>query len=353
MYLLIFLLIASIVGWLVVGKRALSGRPLLSLEPRRHVPWGLLDLGILILLSMLAAGAAFGVMVAMGALTVEEAQNPETPPAMIRILLGNSIATLLTGGVTGLVVLLKNTADLRDLGFEVRRAVHDLLIGVFAFLLIGGPVYLIQYLLAQQWKSTHPIIELVLANPSMEFFVAAGFSAVIVAPIVEEFVFRVLIQGWCEKLASFRGDPTVLLLGRLRLHEQADIAGAAAETTQDVGASDPTVPQDDNKPHASPVEEETTEEDPTIHEEATITTQHMPSEDQPCVAVWPIFASATMFALMHYSHGPDPIPLFFFALGLGYLYRQTHRILPCIVVHFLLNALSLGMLIVQAYYGTP
>jgi hypothetical protein len=60
--------------------------------------------------------------------------------------------------------------------------------------------------------------------------------------------------------------------------------------------------------------------------------------------VWPVIISSIVFALMHWSHGPDPIPLFLLALGLGFIYRQTHRILPCIIVHFLLNLCSLTAL---------
>jgi membrane protease YdiL (CAAX protease family) len=52
---------------------------------------------------------------------------------------------------------------------------------------------------------------------------------------------------------------------------------------------------------------------------------------------------------MHAAHGPDPIPLFVLALGLGYLYRQTHRILPCIVVHFLLNLLTMAALAMELW----
>ena len=48
-----------------------------------------------------------------------------------------------------------------------------------------------------------------------------------------------------------------------------------------------------------------------------------------------------VFALAHWSHGLDPIPLFLLAIGLGYLYQRTHRIVPCIVLHFLLNLCSL------------
>jgi membrane protease YdiL (CAAX protease family) len=50
---------------------------------------------------------------------------------------------------------------------------------------------------------------------------------------------------------------------------------------------------------------------------------------------------------MHASHGPDPVPLFVLALGLGYLYQRTHRLLPCVVVHLLLNLCSLGALVIE------
>jgi hypothetical protein len=58
-------------------------------------------------------------------------------------------------------------------------------------------------------------------------------------------------------------------------------------------------------------------------------------------ATWPLLVSSGLFAMAHYNHGPDPIPLFFLAVGLGYLYQRTHRVLPCIVVHFLVNATTM------------
>ena len=67
--------------------------------------------------------------------------------------------------------------------------------------------------------------------------------------------------------------------------------------------------------------------------------------------LWPIFVSSAIFALLHAGHGPDPIPLFVLAVGLGYLYRQTHRVLPCIVVHMLLNGVSMVVLLLSVYGG--
>jgi hypothetical protein len=66
---------------------------------------------------------------------------------------------------------------------------------------------------------------------------------------------------------------------------------------------------------------------------------------------WPIVVSAAIFSAMHFGHGFDFVALFFLALGLGYVYRQTHRVLPCIVIHLLLNAGSLIMLWLSVTYG--
>ena len=46
---------------------------------------------------------------------------------------------------------------------------------------------------------------------------------------------------------------------------------------------------------------------------------------------------------------PDPIPIFFFAVGIGVLYFRTHRILPCIVLHAMLNGISVALMYVNAY----
>ena len=41
------------------------------------------------------------------------------------------------------------------------------------------------------------------------------------------------------------------------------------------------------------------------------------------------------------GQGAAPIPLFFLALGLGFLYRQTGSLTPPILVHMILNGLTL------------
>jgi len=55
----------------------------------------------------------------------------------------------------------------------------------------------------------------------------------------------------------------------------------------------------------------------------------------------PILCTSILFAAAHIGSGPTPVPLFFLALVLGYLYYRTHRVLPCIVMHMCLNGCSM------------
>ncbi len=55
----------------------------------------------------------------------------------------------------------------------------------------------------------------------------------------------------------------------------------------------------------------------------------------------PILVSSSIFAALHIGQGAAPIPLFVLSLGLGFLYRQTGSITPSLVVHVVLNSLTL------------
>jgi hypothetical protein len=74
---------------------------------------------------------------------------------------------------------------------------------------------------------------------------------------------------------------------------------------------------------------------PSVEEESSALAQTSPRPG------WlPILISSSLFSLAHVSNGPDWIPLFVLGLGLGYLYHKTHRVLPCLVLHMLVNALA-------------
>lgn len=56
---------------------------------------------------------------------------------------------------------------------------------------------------------------------------------------------------------------------------------------------------------------------------------------------WPIAATSLIFSMMHLGQGAAPIPLFLLSVGLGYLYRQTGSLTAPIVVHMVLNGMTL------------
>ena len=57
-------------------------------------------------------------------------------------------------------------------------------------------------------EETHPFIDLILEDPRIEYLLPIALAALVAAPLVEEFFFRVLLQGWLEQLLARLESPT-------------------------------------------------------------------------------------------------------------------------------------------------
>ncbi len=311
-------LLAGFWAWLLVGATAavtwrlvpesLSARitgyltsqglspslPLIAWSPRRPVPWAFLDLVIVIGLYIVAGAALHeaGFIPSGKMETLNLAQKQS-------VIASNIVLSLIVAVASIVLTVARCGANGSDLGWSARTIRDDLRLGLIAFAMLAPPVYALQGLLVNFWKkSEHPIVEMFKDAPDIAFFGVLFVSAAVVAPLFEELIFRVLLQGLLEKATSFRGNSVELLVGG----------------TQEVMEA---------------------------------------IEEQPELRGWqawlPISMSAGIFALLHYSHGPDWVPLLLLAAGMGYLYQRTHRILPSLVVHTLLNALSMWGLWVEAH----
>jgi membrane protease YdiL (CAAX protease family) len=274
--------------WVMLRRRRIRHGMLVDYEPRRCVPWTGIDL-VLIAMIFMAGQCALASL----HLDVPDADrmHEDRKASMAKLptsLMARAIVSVLT--VASAVVVLRQfrDADARDLGFDASRLRGDIRLGIAAFAAVSVPVYAMQLALVQFVLSKHPLVEVLQHNgdPGWRLCLSSAISAVIVAPLVEEFLFRVVLQGWLESLV------------------QSQYEGAPASRGAVV---------------------------------------HLPPR-----RFWtPIVFSSAAFALMHASHGPDVLPLFFFALALGYLYQQTHRIWPSLVVHLSLNACTLASLFSQ------
>ncbi len=317
------LLVFGSAGWVWALTRRLRGEPIVPLEPRQPAPWTFVDLLIVLAAFVVVQITAAGVIRAALGHSVDLENADARQLAMV--VGAQGVANVVTLAVAAAVVVLRVRATPRDLGFVWEAFSSDVALGAKAFFMLALPVLTLQGILTRWWyPSQHPLVEMLRESPDSSLFVTSVFVAVLVAPVAEEFFFRVLLQGWLEKSTTslaqlFKTMPQVKYANGIR-------SRASEPHVVEMGAGRDASSTSDEVYLAEVVEE-------------------------PPPPYWPMFVSAAVFALLHYSHGPDPIPLFFLAIGLGYLYRQTHRIMPCITVHFLLNALSMTMLWLELTFG--
>jgi len=211
-------------------------------------------------------------------------------------------------------------------------------------------------------KSTSAhLVEQLIEQGSGWIILICVFSAGVVAPIVEEFFFRLLLQGWLEKTQRRmrRMMPTLrrlvpgavgpivltsLLFARMHFRDDSPLArldylvfmlagDAVARlltmafavwllrlrvgaTAEDLG----WVPE-------------------KLADDVKLGLMAFAGLAAPVYA-----AQITLTLLLPKYLAPDPFVLFFFSLALGTLYYRTHRLVPAIVLHMALNVTSLILL---------
>lgn len=323
-----FVVIASIWGWSRAVRGLQEGSSILPLEPRRPVPWGLLDLAATFLAYFALLSVGFFVLRHWLGVDASLDLADMSPHARAAVVVCSTLASVAAVVVSLAAIVVRARAGWHDIGLQSRHVISDLRLGLFAFVMLAPPVYAVQLVLVQWFPSRHPLILILKENPDPVFLMISGLSAVVVAPVAEEYFFRLLFQGWLEKVAVVRGGLRGLLYAD-QPAEEADQGEYVVESR--------------DRPHASPSVVGTNKTEMADANGIPVDPEYKQ------VRSWPILVSSVLFALMHASHGPDPIPLFLLAMGLGYLYQRTHRILPGITVHLLLNVCSLAALMMEIY----
>lgn len=337
---------ASLWLWPFVIARVVRSplAPLVPWNPRRSVPWAFIDFLLLVGLWILASVVARYVLKTWALIPAGVEMQNLAPNARPAVLIGNTAVSLAILGLGLPLIGLRTGAAPRDFGFSLQHVLSDLRLGLTGFILLAPPVYALQGVLVKFWKpSHHPLIELFKGAPDPVFFGLLFLSAAVIAPLFEELLFRVLWQGFLEKWFTFDYTLHELFLGSDRhagnaIAQESPLSIGLAETSGAATASD-------SNPYAAPV---ATDSPPAILDATTADQQ---PELRGLQAWLPIGISSAVFALLHYSHGPDWIPLLLLAAGMGYLYQRTHRLLPSFVVHCLLNSYSLWGLWIQVNSG--
>jgi len=212
---------------------------------------------------------------------------------------------------------------------------------------------------ADQSSAAHLVARL-LKEGDVWILLLCGFSAVVVAPIVEEFVFRVLLQGWLEALQR-RWRRKMPTLGRLapgaagpilissflfaRMHFRVEtpmmnvhflayllVTGAVASVLTMIFAIG-----------LLRCRVEATGADLGWAPDRFLADVGLGLAAFLAIAAPIYLVQITLWLLLPKYLAPDPFALFLLALFLGALYWRTRRIVPAIVVHMSLNATSLAM----------
>jgi len=226
----------------------------------------------------------------------------------------------------------------------------DFKCGIVGFVMIIPIVYLIQIVVTQLIPYEHPTLDAMkdISTPIAIF--CAWFTAVVAAPLTEEFFFRGMLQGLLHRFMDRNDSLQELILGDRKSVDL--LMGSFTHSAADMARPD-SFGEGNPSAHPSVIQSAPQESNP--YEPPTSVSSEVPAMADGVEPVgwkfWmPIVLTSLLFAAAHAGQGPAPIPLFFFSLGVGYLFRKTGSILPCIVIHFLLNATSMSILTLHIWF---
>lgn len=180
----------------LIIDRLRRGQPVVAWRPHEPVPWAGADVALVLLAALLVAslGQEFG----------GESASP------VRRL-GIHVATLAVGTALGMLMLRGRGASWGDLGLRGRWP-EDLRIAAGALALIVAPLLALAAVLNQIVPYRHPIVDLLADRRDPTALAAVLVSALVAAPVAEEFFFRRVLQGWLERQFPDAAGATAILL---------------------------------------------------------------------------------------------------------------------------------------------
>lgn len=298
----ILVVVACLLVWAVrLFQRRRTGS-LLPTHDQQVSPLGIVDIAVTVFVWLLLQLVAFLVApLAMGINLSSETALTDLPADVLSEFSGWVMLSQVAATLIAIAYFLLRHRKVRWL--EVRNSFGDhVIVGLVGSLMLIPVVMSIQMIVTMYVPYTHPTVDSLIENFSGRTAMWAWISAVGGAPLVEEFFFRGVMQGWLQRIFD-HDEP----------HEITFIGGV--------------------------VDPETARERPADGSKIRL------------LRFWaPIVITSVVFACMHLGQGPAPIPLFFLSLGIGYIFRQTGSFVPCFVIHLLLNGISMTVLSLGIVY---
>lgn len=203
---------------------------------------------------------------------------------------------------------------------------------------------------------SHPVLDLLATDPSFLTLVFCIFVVVAVAPVVEEFLFRLVLQGWLERVERrrirvrampppIRGLMPVLVTAILFASLHFRVAQPKLEPTRVVDMLI-QVAVWNLVVLATGVALLRMRRGATLVDFGVVPERILPDIGLGLLTFFAVaapiyFLQAVLHFLLSDWFAPDPITLMFFAMALGLLYFRTHRIVAPVTLHMALNGTSL------------
>jgi membrane protease YdiL (CAAX protease family) len=222
------------------------------------------------------------------------------------------------------------------MGLTGRRLGRNLLAGTGAWILITPLVFGVHWAVLDLFHRAdpdavqeHALTRLALQGPTRTEWALLAFSAVVAAPVLEEMVFRGALQPWFAGLPNGGHVAMAAALLAALAMRQSQLAEASRRGGEGLlTAALPALFVLALMPFYLAV------------------ARRPPRPDSPAV-----FGTALLFASMHASVWPTPVPLFVLGLGLGALASRTGSLVGPMVLHGLFNAVSVVSLAMGWWAG--
>lgn len=256
--------------------------------------------------------------------------GPEAPPEqslaelMFQFAVSNGLLLVLVPAF----VRFTSGAGLADLGLHRQEWPRQMGIGVRAAMLMTPPVCAIQFLAVRIWRShSHPVEQMVLENLTPWVAILAVLSTMVLAPLIEELLFRGVLQHWLGRFVEDRPLPT------------ATIPENGWSATLE--SANKSLPWDSEyaPPKSNPIDSGS----------EPLEIGYQPAEQSSSRSSnLPILLTSFFFAAMHLPQWPAPIAILLLSLALGTVYQRTGSLLASITMHATFNGINTLLLLLAA-----
>lgn len=324
--LILSIVFAMLLAWSWMLKRLATRSPICPESPIHPLPAAHWGAGTIMLAVVLYLGTGFVVGTTHAALTGSrdadreanqaEAEaapgKPKTDEASTEKKRPDPLTTILLTSVTSILFCLvafpafrwRSKIEPSDLGLFPDHWRLQIRYGVVAALLAAPATYAIQIAATRIWKANeHPVQEMMQERFTPLVALLALLLTVFLAPVVEETLFRGILQRWLTRLFGS---------GRLSVPP-------------------PLPPLAESAPGDHPPVEWT--------DEPLVLNLSDSAAGEPGAGM-AIVATSIIFAALHGPQWPAPIALFVLSLVLGGVYQKTGSLLVPMVLHGVFNGFS-------------